>query len=62
MINKFNENEKYVYCTHCKYFRVDDEEKPYCPFEDKCDIWDCEDSKDINLRPYYELNKQMNIN
>ena len=46
--------DTHVYCTHCKHFRLDDEDKPYCPFEDECDIWDCEDSKPYEQRPIYE--------
>ncbi|CAB1251615.1 protein of unknown function [Ruminococcaceae bacterium BL-6] len=44
----------YVYCTHCKNFRIDDEDKPYCPYEDECDIWDCEDSRRYAERPKYK--------
>ena len=47
---------EYVYCTNCKHFRLDDEDTPYCPFEDECDIWDCEDSRRFAERPCYELN------
>ena len=45
----------YVYCTDCKHFRLDDEEIPYCPYEEKeCDIRDCEDSRPFKERPMYE--------
>ena len=44
----------HVYCTNCEYFRLDDESKPYCPFEGECDIWDCNDSKPFIQRPKYE--------
>lgn len=44
----------YVYCTRCKYLRFDDEDIPYCPFEDECDDWDCEDSRRYAERPKYE--------
>ncbi len=44
----------YVYCTNCKWFRIDDNEIPYCPYEDQCDINDCEDSMSLNYRPYFE--------
>mgnify|MGYP000999240036 CR=1 FL=1 len=44
----------YVYCTHCKHLRFDDEDIPYCLFENECDIWDCEDSKRFGERPKYE--------
>ncbi|WP_279146686.1 MULTISPECIES: hypothetical protein [Clostridium] len=43
----------YVYCTHCLYFRLDDEELPYCPYEDNCNINDCEDSMIFKDRPHY---------
>ena len=46
--------DTHVYCTHCLYFRLDDKDKPYCPFEDKCDICDCEDSKPYSERPMYK--------
>jgi hypothetical protein len=46
--------DKHVYCTKCKWFRLDDEEIPYCFFENECDIWDCEDSKPFRERPKYE--------
>ncbi|MDD4188453.1 MAG: hypothetical protein PHX04_06870 [Bacilli bacterium] len=45
---------EYVYCTDCKWFRTDDEELPYCPYEDECNIWGCEDSKQFKYRPHYE--------
>jgi len=48
-----NENE-HVYCVDCKHFRTDDEYKSYCPYEPECDIWNCEDSKPLRKRPYYE--------
>ena len=52
-----NEN-KHVYCTRCKHFRIIEKEKgdfyPECEHIDKCDIWDCEDSKPFKDRPYYE--------
>lgn len=44
----------HVYCTHCKHFRLDDEEIPYCPLEDRCDINNCEDSRPYGERPFYE--------
>lgn len=44
----------HVYCTHCKWFRLDDEYIPYCPFENECDIYDCEDSRQFRDRPHYE--------
>lgn len=46
-------NDEYVYCTNCIYFRLDDEFIPYCPFEDECDIEDCEDGRPITERPRY---------
>lgn len=48
-----NDNE-HVYCINCFYFRLDDEELPYCVYEDKCDINNCEDSRPCKERPYYE--------
>lgn len=44
----------HVYCVDCKWFRTDDEYKPYCPFEEECDIWNCEDSKPFRERPRYK--------
>lgn len=49
--------DTHVYCTHCKWFRIDDEDIPYCPFEDTCDIGDCEDSMAYKYRPNYEERK-----
>lgn len=46
--------DKHVYCTRCKHFRLDDEQVPRCPFEDKCNIYNCEDSMRFEDRPYYE--------
>lgn len=43
-----------VYCTDCFYFRLDDESLPYCIFENKCDINNCEDSKHREDRPFYK--------
>jgi hypothetical protein len=65
LINKFNVigctsfqmpiGDIHVYCTNCKHFRLDDEEIPYCPYEEKeCDIRDCEDSRPFRERPMYE--------
>ena len=45
----------YVYCTYCKHLRFDDKDIPYCPFEDECDVWDCEDSRRFAERPKYEV-------
>ena len=45
---------EHVYCTHCQHFRLDDEEIPYCPYEDECCIDNCEDSMEFWLRPCYE--------
>lgn len=45
--------ELHVYCTNCIHLHMSDEDVPYCPFEDKCDITDFEDSKDIEKRPCY---------
>ncbi len=41
-----------VYCTDCVYFSIINE-IPHCPFESKCDLNDCEDSKSIQERPLY---------
>lgn len=49
-----NSSYEQVYCTDCKWFRLDDEEIPYCPFEDKCDINNCEDSRSFLDRPCYK--------
>ena len=48
-----NKNE-YVYCTNCRYFKLCDEGLPYCIHENKCNINDCEDSKTLKERLYYE--------
>lgn len=46
--------DTHVYCTHCKWFMMDDEYIPYCLFEDICDITNCEDSMSFTDRPKYE--------
>lgn len=48
------EQTDYVYCTHCKHFNLNDDDVPYCPYEDECDIWDCEDGRRFAERPHYE--------
>ena len=54
---------KHVYCSRCAHFEViedideDDEMyilRPQCQYMDKCDIWDCEDSKPFKDRPFYK--------
>ena len=50
--------DTYVYCTYCKHFRLDDEEIPYCPWEDRCDINNYEDSRPYGERPFYEERKE----
>ena len=47
----------HVYCTHCAYFRLDEEEIPYCFFENECNLDDCEDSRPYEERPKYEKSK-----
>lgn len=44
----------HVYCTKCKWFRLCDEEIPYCLYSNECDIEDCEDSRPYKERPKYE--------
>jgi len=46
--------DTHVYCTQCKWFRLDDEEIPYCFWEDECEIGNCEDSMRFEDRPKYE--------
>jgi hypothetical protein len=55
MVRYGDRGSVHVYCTHCKHFRLDDEEIPYCPYEDKCDINNCEDSMPLVERPYYNI-------
>lgn len=47
-----------VYCTNCIHFEVvevsADDYTPKCKHEDKCDLFDCEDSRSINERPFYK--------
>ena len=45
---------KHVYCTDCWYFRLCDENIPYCVHENECNIDDCYDNKPITERPKYE--------
>jgi hypothetical protein len=57
-------DDEQVYCTDCKWFKAlpigveiweVDEKIPYCPFEDECDIDNCEDSQAFKYRPCYEI-------
>ncbi len=48
------DKNQHVYCTDCFNFRLCDEEKPYCIYEDKCNINDCDDGKPFNERPCFE--------
>lgn len=50
--------DKHVYCTDCKWFKLDNEYIPYCIYEDQCNIWNCEDSKPFSERPKYEEKKK----
>lgn len=50
---KIYNSELYVYCTDCVHFRIQ-HDTPDCEYEDRCDISDCEDSKMIKYRPFYE--------
>lgn len=45
---------KYVHCTDCKHFRLDDEYKPYCRYENKCDINNWQGGKELVDRPHYK--------
>ena len=48
------DNAEHVYCTDCLHFRLCDEGIPYCPYENKCSINNCDDSEPFYVRPYYE--------
>ena len=54
------DEDTHVYCTNCKWFRIDDEDIPYCPFENTCDIGNCEDSMSFADRPRYEERENQN--
>ena len=45
--------DQHVYCAECVEFRICDEGLPYCPYEDKCDIKNPEDSRPLRERPCY---------
>jgi len=47
----------HVYCTHCKWFRLDEEEIPYCFFENECDINNPKSDLTYDKRPKYEKRK-----
>jgi hypothetical protein len=56
--------DAHVYCTECKHFNYkiindDGDFKPFCIHEDKCNIWDCEDSKPYKDRPRYEVDDML---
>ena len=46
------EENKYVYCTNCFHFDIINN-IPCCPFEEECNIYDCEDGRKFKERPYY---------
>ena len=52
-----NQND-YVYCTNCEHFRLT-VDYPHCTFENRCNIYDPEDSKILSERPFYELNENI---
>lgn len=55
---KRNYNSRLVKCTDCFYFRLDDENIPYCLYENKCDIENPEDQFNVEFRPYFtKINK-----
>ena len=47
-----------VYCTNCKYFKIKKmKNKNYmisCKYEDKCNLTDCEDRKDLSEHYFYK--------
>ena len=45
---------EHVYCTHCKWFSITEDDVPTCKYETECDICDPEDSRPYKDRPYYE--------
>ncbi len=50
--------DDHVYCTNCKHYKFkiindDGDICPHCVNEDKCDIWDSEDSRPFSVRPMY---------
>jgi hypothetical protein len=53
---------KEVTCLNCINFRLDDENLPYCEFEDKCQIDDYDIPVDSKLRYYYKIGKKVNVN
>ena len=56
---KMNE-DTHVYCTRCKWLEISEIDNEYfihCPFENTCDIGNCEDSMAYKHRPNYEERK-----
>lgn len=52
------EMQEYVYCKNCTHFHLDDENLPYCYYENECNINNFEDSRKLSERPCYkEINK-----
>ena len=51
-------NKEQVYCTKCKHLKTattpDGEYLVACKYDEKCDLFDTEDSKPLSKRPYYE--------
>ena len=49
-----NDDNAHVCCTNCLYFRLCDEQLPYCMYENKCNINNYKDSMHIQKRPHYK--------
>jgi hypothetical protein len=46
--------DEHVYCTDCVNFILDDDNTPYCEYENKCNIQYPEDSVPYKDRSYFE--------
>ena len=52
--------DTHVYCTRCKWLEISEIDNEYfihCPFENDCDVDNCEDSMPYKYRPNYEERK-----
>lgn len=58
-IQKVNKLDQ-VYCTNCKFFKIKeisvDNLEPSCKYQEKCNLYDCEDSRSLVERPFYKEN------
>ena len=64
------QNKKYVYCTDCAFLKIEhsqnvgeketeDDFVPSCIHSHECDMTNCEDSKPLSERPFYQAGPEL---